>query len=110
MTVIQCDDIASDVFKNKLQSCSRRHIQLLWLNSTNFEALTELTSDKDTEREQAGRWWRMPLIPALGRQPDLQSEFQDSQSYIEEKPCLEKPHKKKKKKRERERERESCLL
>jgi hypothetical protein len=51
-------------------------------------------------------WWRMPLIPALGRQrqadfwvrgePGLQSEFQDSQGYIE-KPCLEKPKKKKKK-------------
>jgi hypothetical protein len=44
----------------------------------------------------------MPLIPALGRQrqadfwvwgqPGLQSEFQDSQSYIE-KPCLEKKKK-----------------
>ena len=42
-------------------------------------------------------WWRMPLIPALGRQkqadfwvqgqPGLQSEFQDSQGYTE-KPCL----------------------
>jgi hypothetical protein len=46
----------------------------------------------------------MPLIPALGRQrqvdfqvqgqPGLQSEFQDSQGYTE-KPCLEKPKKKK---------------
>jgi hypothetical protein len=44
-------------------------------------------------------WWRMPLIPALGRQrqvefwvggqPGLQSEFQDSQGYTE-KFCLEK--------------------
>jgi hypothetical protein len=44
-------------------------------------------------------WWCTPLIPALGRQrqadffvrsqPDLQSEFQDSQGYTE-KPCLEK--------------------
>jgi hypothetical protein len=44
-------------------------------------------------------WWRMPLIPALGRQrqadfwvrgqPGLQREFQDSQGYTE-KPCLEK--------------------
>jgi hypothetical protein len=52
-------------------------------------------------------WWRTPLIPALGRQrqvnfwvrgqPGLQSEFQDSQGYTE-KPCLEKPKKKKKKK------------
>ena len=36
-------------------------------------------------------------------QPSLQSEFQDSQSYIE-KPCFEKP-KKKKKKKKRKRER-----
>ena len=42
----------------------------------------------------------MPLIPALGRQrqvdfwvqgqPGLQSDFQDSQGYTE-KPCLKKP-------------------
>jgi hypothetical protein len=48
---------------------------------------------------QSRVWWRMPLIPALGRQrqanfwvrgqPGLQSEFQDSQGYTE-KPCLEK--------------------
>jgi hypothetical protein len=48
----------------------------------------------------AGRWWRTPLIPALGRQrqadfwvrgqPGLQREFQDSQGYTE-KPCLKKP-------------------
>jgi hypothetical protein len=47
----------------------------------------------------------MPLIPALGRQrqvdfwvrsqPGLQSKFQDSQGYTE-KSCLEKPKKKKK--------------
>jgi hypothetical protein len=44
-------------------------------------------------------WWGMPLIPALGRQrqvdfwvwgqPGLQNEFQDSQGYTE-KPCLGK--------------------
>jgi hypothetical protein len=49
-------------------------------------------------------WWRMPLIPALGRQrqpdfwvqvqPGIQSEFQDSQGYTE-KPCLGKKKKKK---------------
>jgi hypothetical protein len=47
----------------------------------------------------AGPWWHMPIIPALGRQrqvdfwvrgqPGLQSEFQDSQDYTE-KPCLGK--------------------
>jgi hypothetical protein len=35
-------------------------------------------------------------------QPSLQSEFQDSQSYIE-KPCFEKPKKKKKKKKKEKR-------
>jgi hypothetical protein len=45
-------------------------------------------------------WWHMPLVPALGRQrqvdfwvrgqPGLQSKFQDSQGYTE-KPCLKKP-------------------
>ena len=57
----------------------------------------------------------MPLIPALGRQrqadfrvrgqPDLQSEFQDSQGYTE-KPYLEKPKKKKEKEEEEEEEKE----
>ena len=52
----------------------------------------------------------MPLIPALGRQrqvdlwvrgqPGLQSEFQDSLGYTE-KPCLKKPKKKKKKRNEK---------
>jgi hypothetical protein len=47
-------------------------------------------------------WWHTPLIPALGRQRQvdfwvrgqlgLQSEFQDSQGYTE-KPCLKKTNK-----------------
>jgi hypothetical protein len=55
-------------------------------------------------------WWHTPLIPALGRQrqvdfwlrgqPGLQSEFQDSQGY-REKPCLEIPPPQKKKKKKR---------
>jgi hypothetical protein len=66
-------------------------------------------------------WWCTPLVPALGRQrqvdfwvqgqPGLQSEFQDSQGYTE-KLCLEKPKQNKKpkttqktnKKKKRERE------
>jgi hypothetical protein len=58
-----------------------------------------LTSSKN---KQAGRWWHMPLIPALGKQrqvdfwvqgqPGLQSEFQDSQGYTE-KPCPKKTNK-----------------
>jgi hypothetical protein len=54
-------------------------------------------------------WWRSPLIPALGRQrqvdlwvwgqPGLQSEFQDSQGYTE-KLGLEKPKKEKEKKKQ----------
>jgi hypothetical protein len=50
----------------------------------------------------AGQWWLTPLIPALGRQrqvdfwvwgqPGLQSEFQDSQGYTE-KPCRKKQNK-----------------
>jgi hypothetical protein len=50
-------------------------------------------------KQITGQWWHMPLIPALGRQRQvdfwvqgqsgLQSEFQDSQGYTE-KTCLEK--------------------
>jgi hypothetical protein len=57
------------------------------------------------EKKSGRAWWRMPLIPALGRQrqadflvrgqPGLQSEFQDSQGYTE-KPCLEKQKQNKK--------------
>jgi hypothetical protein len=50
-------------------------------------------------RNPSRHWWHTPLIPALGRQrqvnfwvwgqPSLQSEFHNSQSYTE-KPCLKK--------------------
>jgi hypothetical protein len=59
-----------------------------------------MLKNKLNKGRQAGLWWRLPLIPELGRQkqadfwvrdqPGLQSEFQDSQGYTE-KPCLEKP-------------------
>ena len=50
-------------------------------------------------REKTGQWWRMPLIPALGRQRQVDlrefeaslvytSEFQDSHGSYTEKPCL----------------------
>jgi hypothetical protein len=58
--------------------------------------------------------WHTPLIPALGRQrqvdfwvrghPGLQSEFQDSQGYTE-KPCLEKQKTKQNKQKKKEKER-----
>jgi hypothetical protein len=66
----------------------------------------KLQKEKQIERQAGQAWWRMPLIPALGRQrqrqadfgvrgqPGLQSEFQDSQGYTE-KPCLEKSKPKK---------------
>lgn len=50
---------------------------------------------------EVGQWWRMPLIPELGRESQtdlcefevsergLQSESRDSHSYVV-KPCLEK--------------------
>jgi hypothetical protein len=59
------------------------------------------------EKLSSRAWWHTPVIPALGRQrqvdfwvrgqPGLQSEFQDSQGYTE-KPCLEKPKKQNKNK------------
>jgi hypothetical protein len=74
----------------------------------------------DKRMINAGRWWRMPLNPALGwqrqvdfwvrGQPGLQSEFQDSQGY-KEKPGLEKQNKKqtKKKKKKRKKERKRII-
>ena len=62
---------------------------------------------KESRTETEGivrRWWHMLLIPALGRQrqvnlwvqgqPSLPSEFQDSQGYTE-KPCLKQKQKQK---------------
>ena len=78
-------------FKKDLQPCV--HICILFLLNTHnifYWSFKKITS---------WAWWRTPLIPALGRQkqvdfwvpgqPGLQSEFQDSQGYTE-KPCLEK--------------------
>jgi hypothetical protein len=65
--------------------------------------------------ERSRAWWRTPLIPALGRQrqvdfcvrgqPGLQSKFQDSQGYTE-KPCLEKQKQKQKPKKTKKKGRE----
>jgi hypothetical protein len=74
---------------------------------TSKEGLDRLSDlpKKEQYKNFCRAWWHTPLIPALGRQtqvdfwvrgqPGLQSEFQDSQGYTE-KPCLEKPKNKKK--------------
>jgi hypothetical protein len=49
--------------------------------------------------------WEAEAGGFLG-QPDLQSEFQDSQGYTE-KPCLKKKKKKKKRKKERNKEKKT---
>jgi hypothetical protein len=73
----------------------------LWVGylHVNMRIWVQLPKTHVKTRHIAGQWWHMPLIPALGRQrqvnfwvrgqPGLQSEFQDSQGYTE-KPCLEK--------------------
>jgi hypothetical protein len=81
---------------NYIMTCS-----FFW--SCLFESSVLLVLPFGTFRKfSARRWWCMPLIPALGRQrqvdfwvrgqPGLQSEFQDSQGYTE-KPCLKKQNK-----------------
>ena len=72
-----------------------------WFFTRNSKAYNKKRKDRRV-------WWHTPLIPALGRQrqvdfwvrgqPGLQSEFQDSQSY-KEKPCLEKTKNKTKQKK-----------
>jgi hypothetical protein len=69
----------------------------------------------DVEKAFGQSWWCIPLIPELRRQkqadfrvqgqPFLQSEFQDSQGYIE-KSCLKKKKKRKEKKRKEKKRKE----
>jgi hypothetical protein len=64
--------------------------------------MPEKNQPNKQQQQKKGQWWRMPLIPALGSQrqvdfwvrgqPGLQSEFQDSQGYTE-KPCLKNQNK-----------------
>ena len=64
-------------------------------------------------------WWHIPLIPALGRQrqvdfwvrgqPGLQSEFQDSHGYTD-KPCFKKQDKQKTNKQKRRQVNKENLL
>jgi hypothetical protein len=68
------------------------------------QCLTWLSVTPVKRMNNAGLWWCAPLIPALGRQrqvdfwvrgqPGLQSEFQDSQGYTE-KPVSENKNKNK---------------
>jgi hypothetical protein len=83
----------------KTMSCFWRGLKFSPQHYTHIRCLTSVTP---VSRSRA--WWRTPLVPALGRQrqvdlwvrgqPGLQSEFQDNQGYTE-KPCLEKTKTKK---------------
>jgi hypothetical protein len=80
------------------QGLLEKHLALLTADTSLHLPCSLKNGDKNYWKSWV--WWRVPLIPALGRQrqvdfwvrgqPGLQSEFQDSQSYTE-KPCLEKP-------------------
>jgi hypothetical protein len=64
-----------------------------------FQKINRYVSYIFVKSYTAGQWWFMLLIPALGKQkqmdflvqgqPTLQSEFQDNKGYTE-KPCLKK--------------------
>ena len=64
----------------------------------NYLRALSVQSKQRQKLPSSQEWWHRPLIPALGRQrqadfciqvqPDLQSEFQDSQGYTE-KPCCQ---------------------
>ena len=60
------------------------------------QSLETLVSFSWRWKPRTAQWWRMPLIPArerqkqvdlwIGGQPDLQSEFQDSQGPVSKRP------------------------
>jgi hypothetical protein len=75
------------------------HLQVnaSWVNMLSLILPTSGSLNTTLRSVHSWAWWLMPLIPALGRQrqvdfwvrgqPGLQSELQDSQGYTE-KPCL----------------------
>jgi hypothetical protein len=75
--------------------------------------------NNNKDQPEAKRWWCSPLIPALGRQrqvdfwvqgqPGLHRKFQDSQGYTE-KPCLRKTNNKKEKWERRKKGRQAGWL
>jgi hypothetical protein len=95
---------------------TRQTLRTIW--GFSFAVLVSLTQGTSTwnslsleltkKTSLSRAWWRTRLVPALGRQRQvdfwvqgqsgLQSEFQDSQGYTE-KPCLEKKKTKNKKTR-----------
>jgi hypothetical protein len=85
------------ILTKDLSSVSWTHVSLQRQGIWNAPGLTGTHLYLNKNKPSARRWWRTPLIPALGRQrqadfwfggqPGLQGEFQDSQSYTE-KPCL----------------------
>ena len=65
--------------------------------------MVRITLASDSRGLWSWAWWRMPLVPTLGKQKQVdlceleaslvyKSKFQDRQSYTEN-PCLKKPTK-----------------
>jgi hypothetical protein len=84
---------------NPRTTCNEIWCPLLVCQKTATLYLCIIINKSLKKNKRAGKWWCTPILPALGRQrqvdfwvrgqPGLQSEFQDSQGYTE-KPCLKK--------------------
>jgi hypothetical protein len=86
-------------FNNRMSGQMTQWVKVLAANQSLIPRTHTEVENQLLKLSSAGQWWSTPLVPALGRQrqvdfwvrgqPGLQSEFQDSQDYTE-KPCLEK--------------------
>jgi hypothetical protein len=50
-------------------------ILMTWSLSRGSETSTDIRIYYMYYKKEAGRWWRTPLIPALGRQRQRQADF-----------------------------------